>query len=86
MLACLEYIAHHYGIHPHMGTVWFSLGSGSSYEYEAECYGHQYRILSNGQKAEIQVDGKAVGTWKCGIRIIAQETGQVVRMENIESE
>ena len=27
-LACLEYIAHRYGIHPHLGQVWFSLGSG----------------------------------------------------------
>ena len=23
MLACLEYTAHHYGIHPHLGQVWF---------------------------------------------------------------
>lgn len=85
MLACLEYIAHHYGIHPHMGTVWFSLGSGNPYEYAAECYDHRYQILSNGQSAEIRVDGQTIGTWKCGIRIIAQATGQVIRMEKIES-
>lgn len=85
MLACLEYIAHHYGIHPHMGTVWFSLGSGNPYEYEAECYDHRYQILSNGQSAEIHVDGQTIGTWKCGIRIIAQAAGQVIRMEKIES-
>ena len=85
MLACLEYIAHHYGIHPHLGSVWFSLGSGDSYEYEAVFYGHRYEIRSSGRQAEIRIDGKAAGTWDCGIRIITDEDGKILRTVSIES-
>jgi len=77
MLACLEYIAHHYGIHPHLGNVWFSLGSGAACAYDAVFYGHHYQILNDGAKAEIRVDGKPLGAWDCGVRLITDPTGRV---------
>ena len=84
MLACLEYIAHCYGIRPYLGEVWFSLGNGKPYEYEAEFYGHRYEILSSGREAEIRVDGKPAGRWDCGRRVIADESGRLLRTVVIE--
>ena len=84
MLACLEYIAHHYGIRPHLGTVWFSLGSGKPYEYEAVFYGHRYAIASDGRNAEVRTDGKITGRWACGVRVVTGETGNVLRTAAIE--
>ena len=86
MLACLEYIAHHYGIRPHLGQVWFSLGKGAPYEYEALFYGHRYRIVSSGLAAEIFADGKPCGRWDCGVRVAAGEDGNILRTVNIEEE
>ena len=84
MLACLEYIAHHYGIRPYLGEVWFSLGSGRPCEYEAVFYDHRYAIVSNGSTAEIRVDGKPAGRWDCGRRIVTDETGHILRSTVIE--
>ena len=84
MLACLEYIAHHYGIHPHLGQVWFSLGSGAAYEYEAVFYDHHYVIRSDGQTAEIRIDSKILGRWECGRRIVTDEDGLFLWAEPIE--
>ena len=84
MLACLEYIAHIYGIHPHLGKVWFSLGTGKPYEYRATFYDHRYEILSTGQKAEIRIDGKNIGTWNCGMRVITKDTGEIIDSVRIE--
>ncbi|MBO7662806.1 MAG: hypothetical protein J6U01_05505 [Clostridia bacterium] len=80
MLACLEYIAHGYGIHPHLGTVRFSLGGGKPYRYEALFYEHRYRIDSDGRTAEITVDGKNIGRWECGCRIITGERGELLKI------
>ena len=84
MLACLEYIAHHYGIHPHLGQVWFSLGSGKPYEYEAVFYGHRYAVRSDGQAAEIRIDGNTQGSYGCGQRIVTDENGTLLGMKSIE--
>ncbi len=84
LLALLEYIAHRFGLHPHLGQVWFSLGSGVEYVYEAAFYGHRYAVRSDGKKAEIAVDGRPAGVWPCGQRIIADRTGQVQRILRIE--
>ena len=84
MLACLEYIAHHYGIHPHLGQVWFSLGSGAKYDYEAVFYDHHYVIRSDGKTAEIRADRKILGRWKCGRRIVTDENGMFLWAEPIE--
>ena len=85
MLACLEYIAHHYGIRPHLGQVWFSLGSGRPYEYEAFFAGHRYAIRSNGRQAEIRADGKILGKRDCGLRVVTDEDGVLLRTEAVEA-
>ncbi len=84
MLACLEYIAHRYGIRPYLGDVWFSLGVGKPYEYEEEFYGRRYAIASDGKTAEIRVDGKPAGRWDCGRRVITGEAGNPLRTVMIE--
>ena len=84
MLACLEYTAHHYGIRPYLGQVWFSLGTGKPYEYSAAFYNHRYTIKSDGRTAEIYADRKLLGRWDCGLRIITEETGYVLRIVRIE--
>ena len=84
LLSALEYIAHRYGIHPHLGQVWFSLGSGEDYEYEAVFYDHRYTIRSNGKHAEISVDGRAVGRYPCSQRLIADPQGGILSAVRIE--
>ena len=84
MLATLEYIAHRFGIHPHLGQVWFSLGSGIEYTYEAEFYAHHYAVCSDGKKAEIMVDHQSIGTYPCGQRIITDRAGRILHAVCIE--
>ena len=84
MLAVLEYIAHHYGIHPHLGQVWFSLGSGVRYEYEASFYHRQYRIVSNGVQAEALVDGAPIHRGSCGVRLITDDAGNILKIIPVE--
>ena len=86
MLACLEYIAHRFGIHPHLGQVWFSLGSGEEYAYEVMFYDHRYAIRSDGQHAEIAVDGRSIGAYPCGQRLITNARGQILNAVRIEPE
>ena len=84
LLSALEYIAHRFGIHPHLEQVWFSLGSGEEYTYEAVFYDRRYTIRSDGKKAEITVDGKAMGAYPCGQRIITDSRGHMLRSVPIE--
>ena len=86
MLACLEYIAHRFGIHPHLGQVWFSLGSGEEYTYEATFYEHRYTIRSDGKRAEIVADGRVIGIYPCGERLIADQQGCILSTVLIEDE
>ena len=86
MLAALEYIAHRFGIHPHLGQAWFSLGSGMEYTYEAEFYAHHYAVRSNGKKAEITVDQLSLGTFPCGQRMITDRAGRILQAVRIEDE
>jgi len=84
LLSALEYIAHRFGIHPHLGQVWFSLGGGEEYTYDAVFYDHRYAIRSDGTKAEIAVDGRPVGTWECGQRIVTDRLGRLLSTVQIE--
>ena len=85
MLACLEYIAHRFGIHPHLGNVWFSLGSGQPYTYEAAFYNHEYAIRSSGKQADIYVDGKKCRTMACGLRAVTDAEGRLLDTVAIEA-
>lgn len=86
LLAALEYIAHRFGIRPHLGQVWFSLGSGREYVYEAAFYGHRYAVRSDGRRAEISVDRQPLGTFLCGQRIVTGRAGQILSRLRIEEE
>ncbi len=84
LLSVLEYMAHRFGIHPHLGNVWFSLGTGERYEYGARFFGHRYGICSDGKQAEIRVDGQPVLTHPCGWRVITDRLGNVLDKYTIE--
>lgn len=83
LLAVLEYIAHRFGIHPHLGQVWFSLGRGNAYEYEAAFAHHRYGIYSDGRRAEIRVDGKSVHRGDCGARVTTDEAGRILGVRTL---
>ena len=85
MLSVLEYIAHRWGIHPHLGEVWFSLGKGNPCRYTASFGGHDFGIENDGRKARAEMDGKTVYEGACGIRVIAGMDGQVRRTVFIET-
>lgn len=85
LLACLEYIAHRAGIRPCLGNAWFSLGSGVAFEASAVFYGHRYAVNSDGRRAEIRVDGKSIGVFFCGQRVITDENGALLRTVPIDS-
>ena len=84
MLAALEYIAHRFGIHPHLGQVWFSLGSGEEYAYDAVFYDHRYAIRSSGTQAEIMLDGRTLGAYPCGQRFVTDRRGKILQCYPIE--
>ena len=85
MLAALEYIAHIWGVHIQMGEVWFSLGhSAAPYRYEQHWGKHVYLVESDGSRATVIADGKPLGSYDCGVRIIADESGRVLRVRPIE--
>ncbi len=84
LLSTLEYIAHRFGIRPCLGNVWFSLGKGERYAYEAQFYGCRYEISSDGEKARIRVNGKDLLTHPCGFRLITGRAGNVLEKTEIE--
>lgn len=84
MLALLEYIGHIWGIDIQMGEVWFSLGSGQRYTYEYAWGEHTYAIDSDGRRAKVMVDGRLRYELPCGIRLITNEEGSIIRTRPIE--
>lgn len=84
MLALLEYIAHIWGIDIQMGEVWFSLGRGKPYTYEYAWGEHTYAICSDGNRAKVSVDGVLRYELPCGIRLITDESGFILRTRAIE--
>ncbi|MCH5286950.1 MAG: hypothetical protein J1E43_05990 [Christensenellaceae bacterium] len=84
LLAVLAYIAHIWGVHIQLGEVWFSLGSGLSYEYQREWQGHRYRIGSDGSEASIWIDDRPALRYPCGRRVVTDEQGNLLRTEIIE--
>jgi len=83
MLSVLTFIALHFGIHPRLGRVWWSLGSRAC-EYEAAFYGHRYSLKNDGKKAELLVDGKPLCTHPCGVRVVTDEKGSLIEKADIE--
>jgi hypothetical protein len=84
MLAALEYMAHIWGVHMMHDEVWFSLGSGMKYTYTQHFGDTDYTVTSDGTSATVSVNGKAVFTGACGIRVITDRDGKILRQVRIE--
>lgn len=84
MLSALEYIAHIWGIHMVADEIWFSMGTGLNYSYTQHFGDHAYRIESDGRTAWALVDGKLICAQHCGIRIITDREGNILRQVDIE--
>ena len=86
LLAALEYIAHRWGVHPHLNEIWFSLGSGISCEYEAAFRGIRCEIRSDGVRAKVSLDGRLLCESACGLRVITDPHGKILRTVRIEAQ
>ena len=84
LLSVLEYIAHIWGVTMVRGEIWFSLGSGLPCEYELGWGTHVYRVESDGETARILVDGMEKEVSRCGVRLITDPAGIVLRRVEIE--
>ncbi len=85
LLAVLEYIAHIWGVHMQMGEIWFSLGHAESpYTYTQHFGDREFTVRSSGSTAEAAVDGRSLGTFGCGIRVVTDEDGRILRTAAIE--
>ena len=85
LLSVLEYMAHIWGIHMEMGQVWFSLGSSKApYTYTQRLGDREYTVSGDGKHAEAVFDGKSLGRFDCGVRLITDENGTLLRTVRIE--
>lgn len=85
ILAVLGYYAHMWGATQHMGQWWFSMASAKkSYCYTQHWDGKEYTVESNGKMAKAFMDGKLVYQGKCGVRVICDALGNVVKTVKIE--
>lgn len=85
LLAVLEYIAHIWGVTMQMGDMWFSLGSGQPYTYQQQWAGRSYAIESDGRKARVLVDGVEKHVSACGVRLITDRDGNLLRVRRLET-
>lgn len=86
LLAVLEYMAHIWGVTMNMGEVWFSLGSGYAYTYRQHWGDRCYAIQSDGCKARVLVDGVEKHVSPCGVRLVTDREGNLLRTRRIENE
>ena len=85
LLAALEYIAHIWGVHMHMGRLWFSLGTADApYRYEQRWNGRSFAVESDGRQARVLVDGRVTAQAGCGVRLITDPEGRVLERISIE--
>ena len=84
LLAALGYIERLWGVGLHMGEAWFSACGGMECEYRAEWNGHIYSVRSDGQTAAFAADGRAIWSGKCGVRVVTDEAGNILRTVEIE--
>lgn len=85
ILAVLEYMAHIWGIDQRMGEIWFSLGTASApYTYEQVWDNHVYRIESDGAHATVLINGDVRYVLPCGVRVITDAQGILLRVRAIE--
>lgn len=84
LLAVLEYMAHIWGVTMNRGEVWFSLGSGCRYTYQQQWGEWLYRIESDGCTARVLVNGEEKHRSSCGVRLITDRSGTLLRTRKIE--
>lgn len=84
LLSVLEYMAHIWGVTMQMGEIWFSLGSGHAYTYQQQWGDRCYAIESDGHTARVLVDGTVRHTLTCGVRLITDKDGRLLRTRRIE--
>ena len=84
LLSVLEYISHIWGIDLQMGEVWFSLGHGAPCSYEYRWGSMLYRVENDGRCARILINGELRYVMPCGLRIITDEQGTLLRVRAIE--
>ncbi len=83
-LSVLAYIGRIWGVSMNMGEIWFSLGSGVPCESELTFGSHTYRIENDGRAARILVDGTEKHRHACGVRLITDRAGTLLRIREIE--
>ena len=64
--------------------VWFSLGSGLSYTYAQRFGDDVYEIKSDGRSGAIYKNRIAVGSARCGVRLVTNRDGKILRTVKIE--
>ena len=84
-LAVLEYIAALWGIDMWMGEIRFSLcRADAPYRYEMIWGRHDYEIISDGKRATIRINGEIRYEFPCGIRVITDPDGRLLRTRALE--
>ena len=84
LLAVLEYMAHIWGVHMELGEIWFSLAGGLAYEYTQVWGETEYKVVSDGTTAKAYVCGKEIFESPCGVRLITDLEGKILRTVRIE--
>ena len=86
MLSALGFVERLWGAGLRFDEARFSMAGGLAYSYEAEWNGHVYRVEADGVRAAAHADGRAVYDGPCGVRVITDTDGHVLRTVKIEQE
>ena len=84
LLSALGYIERIWGVGLRDGEVRFSMADGLPFQYEARWNEHVYRLESDGDRAVARADGREVYSGPCGVRVITDEAGTLLRTRPIE--
>ena len=84
LLSALEYISRMHGVHIEGTEVWFGLVSGLECRYCQQWGEHSYTVESDGRKGAVTVDGKRACEAECGVRVVTDYQGRVLRTLPIE--
>lgn len=83
MLAVLEYIAWLHGIHLEGREIWWGALGGRDTDY-TQCWGDRlYRICSDGKKAEGFCNDRKIFESDCGVRVVTDYDGNLIRKVNL---
>lgn len=79
-------MAHIWGVHMELGEIWFSMAGGLAYEYSQVWGETEYKVVSDGKVAQAYVNGKEIFRSSCGVRLITDRSGNILRTVRIEEE